>query len=1049
MLSPRSTAELPRLPAHPASAVATFRVRGIRCSACVRPWQQQLLQLEGVDRVAIDVASATATVHFASEKLNVDAVRRALLQCPGCSMADPLAVQPERTRKETGPPVADEGTDVPAEPCRESRRSACCGQVCPQTPADAAKALPASTATLVLIVRERWAPDAARPRKTLWTALTCSRGTPSALETATQSLLRALQQRAGVWSAARSRSSPGTGWGRLFPTEEARVVTVLYDPHTVGARTLLRIGRQSVDAAAVAVAPGSLPPETALEDEARQLQQQLCVSGPAAFLVGWLTFAPARLVPACLQTTVVPGILRVDLLVALLSFFVYAVGGFRFHRRALQAICSRYLTMDVLVSLSTTLTLLYSVVSVAATSGLTEPSDQAQAASRNSAHHRSESHFFEMPPFVITAILLGQVLEVRARRLSVVLTRPDDDDPMKPCVALVSAREAARAQRASGGPACRRTVPACLVEVNDCLQVHVGDTVLCDGVLEAPGSVCVDESLVTGEARLVVKERRSDALVGGSRIVSAGGADGTVVYRVTQMGSATCLGRLQHLVHMVRVEKPTIQRFADALAQWFIPAVLSFAGATGLVWTLLFATGAVGPPTPARWSAALFTAKSVAAVLAIACPCALGLASSTAVALGIARAASTGAFVRNVNVMEAAAHSVTDVVFDKTGTLTSEDVRLTRILARPASDWPAPLDQLPFEHGTPSAETFLLWCAASLQQRDNQHPIARAIRAEWNRVAAGDEQLLPLATPAEPALYHGEGVLGHLDLAPWGSGGRPPSTALRRVAVAVGNLRCMRRAQVAEAEPGGCADDDSSVFIACNGTRIGSLRFSDCLREEATGVIQHLQQSYGVRVWMCTGDTWPRALRVASHVGIPTGCVQAELTPEAKAEFVRSLTDARRGVMMVGDGVNDAAPVAAATIGIAMGVRAHMTLTAADVVLLHSNLNALVSFLELTKAVGATIKRNFAWAFAFNGLALPAAAGLFLPVFQLSPTWAGCSMAASSAAVALNSALLLRLPPHPESPRTAGLLDKLTCCRRPPRGRYRPVLRDGLDTDLP
>lgn len=192
---------------------------------------------------------------------------------------------------------------------------------------------------------------------------------------------------------------------------------------------------------------------------------------------------------------------------------------------------------------------------------------------------------------------------------------------------------------------------------------------------------------------------------------------------------------------------------------------------------------------------------------------------------------------------------------------------------------------------------------------------------------------------------------------------------------------------------------------------------------------------------MCTGDTWLRAVSVAEQVGISTRYVQAELTPNEKAEFIRCLIETGSSVMMIGDGVNDAAPVAASTLGIALGVRAHLTMTAADVVVLHSSLVGILSFLRLSDAVFRTIQRNFIWALAFNTFALPTAAGIFFPFFQLSPTWAGCSMAASSALVVLNSALLLRVPPWTAEPTATAL--KLNPFRRlvrwASRTQYQPV----------
>ncbi len=491
-----------------------------------------------------------------------------------------------------------------------------------------------------------------------------------------------------------------------------------------------------------------------------------------------------------------------------------------------------------------------------------------------------------------------------------------------------------------------------LVAVGDRLRVRPGEKVAVDGEI-LDGRVTIDESLVTGESMPVTKE------VGDKVVAGSLNKTGSFVMRADKVGADTLLAQIVQMVAQAQRSRAPIQRLADKVSGWFVPTVIGIAVVAAVIW------GLVGPEP--RLSYALVAAVSV---LIIACPCALGLATPISIMVGVGRGAHAGVLIKNAEALERF-EKVDTLVLDKTGTLTEGRPSVTAI--RPAA-------------GFDEAE--LLRLSASLE-RNSEHPLADAV------VRAATERKLVLSEAGEFDSPVGRGVAGVVD-------GRR---------VALGNARYLKEigveVAVIEAEAEGLRQDGATaIFVAVDGAVAGVLGIADPVKATTADAIRDLKAA-GLRLVMMTGDNRTTAEAVARRLGIDE--VQAEVLPQDKAAVVERLRAEGRIVAMAGDGVNDAPALAAADVGVAMGAGSDVAIESAGVTLLGGDLQGIVRARKLSRAVMGNIRQNLVFAFGYNTLGIPIAAGLLYPVFGvlLSPALAALAMALSSVSV-IGNALRLR-----------------------------------------
>ncbi|WP_426025077.1 heavy metal translocating P-type ATPase [Brevundimonas sp. TSRC1-1] len=490
------------------------------------------------------------------------------------------------------------------------------------------------------------------------------------------------------------------------------------------------------------------------------------------------------------------------------------------------------------------------------------------------------------------------------------------------------------------------------IAVSDRLRVRPGEKIPVDGEL-LEGRVAVDESMVTGESMPVTKD------VGDRVVAGALNKTGSFIMRADKVGADTLLAQIVQMVAQAQRSRAPIQRLADTVSGWFVPTVIAIALLAAVVW------GLVGPEP--RLSYALVAAVSV---LIIACPCALGLATPISIMVGVGRGAHAGVLIKNAEALERF-EKVDTLVLDKTGTLTEGRPSVTAIL--PALGF---------------VEADILRLSASLE-RGSEHPLADAI------VRAAKDRDIPLTEAADFDSPVGRGVRGTIE-------GRQ---------VALGNTRFLGElsTDVSALEPKAEAlrhDGATAIFVAIDGKAAGVIGIADPIKATTPAAILALKAA-GLRLVMMTGDNRTTAEAVARRLGIDE--VQAEVLPQDKASVVQQLRSQGRIVAMAGDGVNDAPALAAADVGVAMGAGSDVAIESAGVTLLGGDLQGIVRARRLSRAVMGNIRQNLVFAFGYNALGIPVAAGLLYPVFGwlLSPALAALAMALSSVSV-IGNALRLR-----------------------------------------
>jgi Cu+-exporting ATPase len=604
--------------------------------------------------------------------------------------------------------------------------------------------------------------------------------------------------------------------------------------------------------------------------------------------------------------------------------------GWPFFERGWRSIVTRRLNMFTLIALGTGVAYAYSLVAALAP-GIFPPSFRTAEG--------QVPVYFEAAAVIVTLVLLGQVLELRARSQTSSAIRALLDLTPKHTRLI-------RDDGAEIGIALDEVVPS------NRLRVRPGEKVPVDGVV-LEGRSAVDESMITGEP--IPAEKGPGDKVTGATVNTTG----SFVMRAERVGSDTLLAQIVHMVAEAQRSRAPIQGLADTVSGWFVPAVVIVAALTFVAWSIL------GPPPPMS-----FALVNAIAVLIIACPCALGLATPMSIKVGTGRGARAGVLVKNAEALEIM-EKVDTVVVDKTGTLTEGKPRLVGVIATGAF-----------------GENELLRLAASLE-RGSEHPLASAI------VCGAEERGLTLGAAVDFASETGKGVVGIVE----------------RRRVAVGNPALLAFLGI---DPVSLAtraeelrvDGQSVMMVAIDGAAAGLIAVADPIKESAVGALKTLHDD-GIRTVMLTGDSRTTAEAVGRKLGLDD--IVAELLPDRKAAVIRELQDKGRVVAMAGDGINDAPALAQAQVGIAMGTGTDVAMQSAGMTLVKGDLRGIVRARRLSRAVMRNIRQNLLFAFIFNGLAIPIAAGVLYPVFSvlLNPMIASAAMSMSSVLV-IGNALRLR-----------------------------------------
>lgn len=651
-----------------------------------------------------------------------------------------------------------------------------------------------------------------------------------------------------------------------------------------------------------------------------QLRQRVIVSA-------WLTVPVVLLsmVPA-LQFT------HWQWLALTLASPVVVWGGWPFHRSAWLNLRHGTMTMDTLVSLGTIASFAWSLYALFLGGAGDMPAMHEwpwQASTMSPGH----SIYLEAAAGVTTLVLAGRYAERRARRQA--------GEALRQLIALAP-QQVTVLRGAQDAPV---TIAADSLQVGERFVVAPGEPIATDGVVES-GVTAIDTQAVTGETQ-PTRVGVGDAVVGATVNLEQ-----RIVVRATAVGEQTQLGQMVHLVEQAQAGKAPVQRMVDRVSQVFVPVVLVLSVITLIAWLVL-----TGDP-PRSFSAAV-------AVLIIACPCALGLATPTALLVGTSRAAQLGILIRGPQVLETT-RTVDTVVFDKTGTLTTGRMRVADT------------------HLADPAERAQVWRAVLALEAGTGHPVGQALITHARDVLGDDATV---AQVDDRTVLAGLGVRGSVD----------------GQAVLVASPRGFDEAWQRDADDFAQTEAMTEVWVGWGGRVRAGIGLTDDVRESAAGAVRELQQA-GLNVILLSGDRQPAAEAVGRRLGIAAGQVRAEVAPADKARVIAELQQAGHHVAMVGDGINDAAALAQADLGIALASGTDIAIESADITVLTDDLAQVPRALRLSKRTLGTIRGNLFWAFAYNVAAIPLAAfGL------LTPMVAGAAMAFSSVFVVGNSLLLRRV----------------------------------------
>jgi P-type Cu+ transporter len=694
---------------------------------------------------------------------------------------------------------------------------------------------------------------------------------------------------------------------------------------------IVRPGPGSCPICGMALEPRTVTAQEEENPELRDMTRRFWIS--VALTAPLLAAAMADMLPGLPVQRVLPAG-WVPWIEMVLATPVVLWGGWPFFQRGWTSIVNRATNMFTLIAMGTGVAYLYSLVATVF--------PQIFPASFR-VMGGTPPVYFEAAAAITTLVLLGQVLELRARSRTGAAIRALLD--LSPKMARVL-------RDAQGGKANEEDIPLDQVKPGDRLRVRPGEKIPVDGsVLE--GSSSVDESMITGESMPVGKEP-------GSRVIGATvNGTGSMVMRAERVGSETLLAQIVQMVGQAQRSRAPIQRLADRVAAWFVPAVIAIAILTFVVWSLF-------GPEP-RLAHALVNAV---AVLIIACPCALGLATPIAIMVGTGRGAQAGVLIKNAEALEIL-EKVDTLVVDKTGTLTEGKPRVVSVVAIPDR-----------KEGNDQNE--LLRLVASVEQ-GSEHPLGAAV------IEAARTRGLALGAVREIQSRTGRGVGGQVDS--------------RRVLI--GNDQWLQENGIPVSELKQKAEElrregQTVIFVAVDGQLKGLIGIADPIKPSTAPALRNLKAA-GLRLVMLTGDSRTTAEAVARDLGIDE--FEAEVLPERKSQVVQRLQKEGRIVAMAGDGINDAPALAQANVGIAMGTGTDVAMESGGVTLVKGDLAGIVRARRLSQATMRNIRQNLFFAFLYNSLGVPVAAGVLYPFFGLllSPILAAAAMSFSSVSVITNS----------------------------------------------
>jgi len=659
------------------------------------------------------------------------------------------------------------------------------------------------------------------------------------------------------------------------------------------------------------------------DDEKKEKQKELgdlkvkvMVSLFLGGLILWGSF------PGLMNTS--PKILQNFLIQLLLATPVQFWAGWGFYRATILALKHRTANMDTLVAIGTTVAYGYSAFIALFPNAMASIGIEA-------------APYFDVATIIIGLILLGRYFEMKAKA--------GTSEAIKKLIGMQA--KTARVIKNDK----EIDVPITEVIIGDIIRVRPGEKIPVDGIM-VEGESSIDESMVTGES-IPVDKAKNDTVVGATI-----NKTGTFTFKATKVGQETMLAQIIALVQEAQGSKAPIQRLADLVSSYFVPAVLMLAIATFVVW---YDFGA--PP------ALTFALLNMVAVLIIACPCAMGLATPTAIMVGTGKGAERGILIRDAESLETA-HKINTIIFDKTGTLTKGKPEVTDVI---------PVDAI--------SKDELLTLAGSIE-KGSEHSLAEAI------VKYAQEKNLVLGKVDKFQAIIGHGVEGIIN------GKR----------IIFGNNRLMDKEKIdiisASNQISTMENNGKTVMmLAVDGNLSGLIAVADVIKESAKGGLEALQK-LGIEVVMITGDNQRTADAIGKILGIKR--ILAEVLPDQKESEVRKIQAEGKVVAMVGDGINDAPALAAADVGIAMGSGTDVAIEAADITLINKDLTSVAAAIVLSKKTMRTIKQNLFWAFGYNIILIPVAMGILYPFFGilLNPIFASVAMASSSISVVSNSLLL-------------------------------------------